>query len=272
MARGMEFGTCRLCGDETMLSYEHVPPRVTFNKGTYVEKDFREFIGPGSRDWDEPPDGRGKQIQGGNGGKWLCRKCNSFLGREYVSDYSTMVLALGKGTLNEDHEIVLTGIRLKRVFKQIIGMFCAVNPVGPKWPAVVRFVRELDEPRLPECLRVFMFTCYGPTFHLYPFQSIVKGKTGSAAVSEITHPPVGFQLVDADRWESNPLMVEITAWQDFALDDAVESISFSLPSLPVFSPMLNDFRTQKEMRDCRQQNESRQTLKSMGWWFPRDPP
>lgn len=268
VARKMEFGQCRLCGDETLLSYEHVPPRVTFNRGTYVEKDIKDFIGPGSRDWDEPPDRRGKQIQGGNGGKWLCPPCNSFLGREYVPEYSNMVRRLVEGVPNEDDEIVLEGIRLKRVFKQVIGMFCAINASGPEWPNVVRFVREPEEPRLPDGLRVFIFTCYGPSIHLYGFQGVVKARTGTAMVSEITHPPMGFHLVHADPWEPNPKMAEITSWQKFALDEPVKSVSFTLPSLPVFSPMPNDFRTPDEMRETRSENESRQALRSMGWWIP----
>ena len=41
----MEFGTCRLCGKETDLSFEHVPPRVAFNrKTTYLSVEFDDFI------------------------------------------------------------------------------------------------------------------------------------------------------------------------------------------------------------------------------------
>jgi hypothetical protein len=81
---------------------------------------------------------------------------------------------------------------------------------------------------------------------------------------------MGFHLVHAGAWEPDRRMAEITAWQEFKLDDPVKSISFVLPSLPVFSPMPNDFRTPEEMGRCRADNESRANLKAMGWWLPGD--
>lgn len=41
----MESGICRLCGKDTSLSYEHVPPKVAFNKNTkFVSVDFEEYV------------------------------------------------------------------------------------------------------------------------------------------------------------------------------------------------------------------------------------
>ncbi len=41
----MTKGVCRLCGQNTDLSFEHVPPRTTFNKDTkYTSVDFEDYI------------------------------------------------------------------------------------------------------------------------------------------------------------------------------------------------------------------------------------
>lgn len=41
----MILGICRLCGKDTLLSYEHVPPKVAFNKNTkFVSVDFSEYL------------------------------------------------------------------------------------------------------------------------------------------------------------------------------------------------------------------------------------
>lgn len=269
MARGKPFGTCRLCGEEDLLSFEHVPPRVTFNASKVVEKSFQEYIGPGSRDWDEPPDGRGKQRQRGNGGHWLCRACNSFLGREYVPYYAEFVHEIVRGS-SDGTDLVKITVCIKRVLKQIVAMFCAINKGGPEWPAVVRFARDPACSELPEKYRLFFFRCRGPSIHLYGFQAWLDLKrpgSGATMISEITHTPMGFHLLYGHGGEHNPRMVEITDWVKHSIDDLHE-IGLVAPVLPAYSPMFNDFRTPREMRRDRRSNESHAALRGMGWWLP----
>ena len=41
----MTKGICHLCGKNTNLSFEHVPPKVAFNKNTkYVSVEFEDYI------------------------------------------------------------------------------------------------------------------------------------------------------------------------------------------------------------------------------------
>lgn len=81
----MQRGNCRLCTKFGQLTYEHVPPRVTFNKHTrFKSVPFMDYI-------KEPnpleSKFKGKTEQGGIGYYSLCSTCNSFLGRTYVTDY-----------------------------------------------------------------------------------------------------------------------------------------------------------------------------------------
>jgi hypothetical protein len=239
---------------------------------TVIEKNFTDYVGPGStKDWDAPPDGRGPQLQGGNGGCWLCRRCNSFLGRSYVRHYSHFVRELTREKPAKDGTVQVRRVCLKRVLKQIIAMFCAINPGGPDWPGVVAFVRDPAVDTLPSGLRVFMFRCRGPYCRLVGFQGWADLKRpggGVTMISEVAHPPMGFHLLDGHRVPHDPRMVEITDWTQYGLDDLYE-IGLSLPVLPLFSPMFNDFRTPIEMRRDRQHNQSFATLKALGWWLPR---
>ncbi len=265
----MKFGTCRLCGEENLLSFEHVPPRVTFNDMTVVEKDFTDYIGPGSQDWDLPADARGRQQQGGNGGHWLCRDCNSYLGREFVPHYADFVHQVVEGK-PDDQGVVQVKACIKRFMKQVMGMFCAANAGGPEWPDVVRFVREEDCCQLPKKYRIFMFRCWGPSIHIYGFQAWLDLKRpgrGPTMISEITHTPMGFHLLYGHEGAHNPRMIEVTDWLQYGIND-VYDLGLVVPVLPTFSPMFNDFRTPDEMRQDRVYNESCTNLKDMGWWMP----
>jgi hypothetical protein len=261
---------CRLCGRVGALSFEHVPPRVTFNDSTVIEKDFLSYMGPKGRDWAEPPDGRGRQMQRGNGGRWLCRDCNSFLGREYVPHYATLVRGLVGGKRSSDGVVEVRAC-VKRFLKQVAAMFVAINGGGPDWPAFARFVREPSQHALPSGYRFFMFHCWGPSIHLYGFQhqitGIGRGPTKLLTVSEITHPPMGFHLVHDHSGEHDSRMLEITDWARYGLDDLC-TVAARLVGLPVFSPMFNDFRTPDEMRRGAAQAEARVRLRERGWWLP----
>ena len=82
-------GICRLCGHKTNLSFEHVPPKVTNNKNTrYTSLSLEEYFKS-----ENPLElkSKGKIKQGGIGYNSFCRKCNSFLGTNYVPAYEKWV-------------------------------------------------------------------------------------------------------------------------------------------------------------------------------------
>lgn len=74
-------GTCRICGTEDELSFEHVPPRAAFNNHRIFEADIDALRtgkwSPGERIED------GKYKQRGAGAHTLCGRCNSITGHWY---------------------------------------------------------------------------------------------------------------------------------------------------------------------------------------------
>jgi len=89
MPKEKQIGLCRICGQEKELSYEHVPPRVAFNKNTRHVSVSMEAYAKVDNPLEYSP--KGKILQGGIGYYSLCRECNSFLGRMYVPAYEKWV-------------------------------------------------------------------------------------------------------------------------------------------------------------------------------------
>jgi hypothetical protein len=86
--RSSVFGTCRLCSEDTDLSFAHVPPERAFN-GTKAR-------GFGIDDWlkDEGklPETGGQISQRGLGAYTLCAPCNNKTGAWYAVEYVQWVV------------------------------------------------------------------------------------------------------------------------------------------------------------------------------------
>lgn len=90
----LHIGQCRICGMNTKLTFEHIPPRTSFNKHT-----VRTFKGG-----DLTKVVKGKSIQSkinqkGSGDYYLCAKCNNNTGDWYVPGYDRIVKGLGMSVL-----------------------------------------------------------------------------------------------------------------------------------------------------------------------------
>jgi len=82
-------GICRLCGKNTSLTFEHVPPQSAYNKHTkYYKQSIEEMM---KVDNLLNHKFKGKLYQGGIGYHSLCNDCNNFLGTHYVNSYKDWV-------------------------------------------------------------------------------------------------------------------------------------------------------------------------------------
>lgn len=131
-----EYGTCHICGKESELSFEHIPPKVAFNCNRtkmYAGDVIREHImNPDSLPWEYSEE---KYIshQQGSGYYSLCKSCNNYTGRWYVPEYGKFA-ATCLNMLSEVNPSVnsMIGFKCKEfrplpVFKEIMAMFCSVN-------------------------------------------------------------------------------------------------------------------------------------------------
>lgn len=94
MANKEKFGVCHICGQYKKLSYEHIPPKGSFNplhQRLYTLDALANVPPPRNL---PPWDTSGlqyKSFQKGTGGFTLCEDCNSFTGSKYGEAYSDIV-------------------------------------------------------------------------------------------------------------------------------------------------------------------------------------
>jgi len=230
-------GICRLCGEESLLSYEHVPPRVAFNKHTrFVSVDFDEYI-QAKNALKDPP--KGKSRQGGIGYNSFCKKCNSFLGSNYVNAYKDWATG-GVQLLNKEQEYGLHGYTIKnieplKVLKHIISMFLAINGEWflKSFLDLVSFVSSAENTELPDRYRVFMYITRAERFRYMQFVAQRDIKTGTITkCTEIAFPPYGYVLT-FDYDGTIPFLNEITNFKKFSLDTKAHSKWRHTSCLPI---------------------------------------
>ena len=133
MARKTRFGKCKLCGKKARLSFEHVPPRCTFNDKSVKLISGDKMLGNDDRMPWELKDLKGVIQQKGKGGYYLCEQCNNTSGSWYIPFYEEFI----KGILyvlqkNDLTDAPAVGVHISKfrplpIIKQILLMFCDIN-------------------------------------------------------------------------------------------------------------------------------------------------
>lgn len=125
------YGRCALCGKEDKLTFEHIPPRSSFNEGHYRCYSGIDILTDNSRlPWEL--DGRKNSIQQkGAGGYTLCQPCNNLTGALYGNAYMEMAhagaLALRDAQGKEPAAIGFYDMYVARFAKQVLSFFCSIN-------------------------------------------------------------------------------------------------------------------------------------------------
>lgn len=115
-----EFGKCSICGKETWLSVDHIPPKCCGNNSdtyyiTYVLKKSEKFSG-----------NEIKPVHSQNGLKFvnICHACNNNMGSKYdthLQKFRNVILSLIQKTQCNDKFV------LENVCKSVIGHFLAAS-------------------------------------------------------------------------------------------------------------------------------------------------
>lgn len=252
--RKMQIGVCRLCKKNTELSFEHIPPKVAFNKSTkYRTVPFVEYM-QNSHKPDYKPSG--KILQGGMGEFCLCRNCNSFLGSNYVPSYYRMAL-IGKHLLQsyKAERFHFTGLELSplKLLKQVLSMFVCINTpeFTNTYPDLLAFIKNPEEKALNERFRVYMYLNNVGKTRTIPWMIVTN--RGRGFISEITFPPLGFVL-SIDNENTIPELTEITHFKNVRLDYCGK-VHFKMNVLPTFEPIAADYRTQEEIEQTIRESQ-----------------
>lgn len=251
------FGKCALCGKECELTFEHIPPRAAFNDKPVKGVSGEKFIGLNRNPW-EIEDLQYINLQRGYGKYSLCQECNNNTGSWYGDEYLLMVRA-AYSLLAMSKEKPVYGIIIKechplRLIKQVLSMFCSINPLPDKRMEPLRsFVLNKNATGLdPTKYKVCMYFTDSSLLKLNGLSVIGHiSETGcnAMAISEITAFPLGFLLYfdPKNGWEYNG--IDITSFGQAEYDDKTE-VTIPFIKLEVNSWISGDFRTKDEIIQC----------------------
>lgn len=247
-----QFGVCHICGQYKKLSYEHIPPKGSFNPLHQRLCTVDELLNaPPTRNL-PPWDTSGLQytpFQRGTGFFTLCEDCNSFTGAKYGGAYSDIIRGIGQELMKIPKEerkhgltIHIENVNLLAFFKQIISMFCSINPIE-----IGKQFRDflLDENSTAfnyKEYRVFMFLHTGKVMRFVPFQVQANIRTGNTSFfSEISTFPVGFILYDLSAETKQFYGCDITSFSLCPYGNN-QKAEMPIPFLSCNTPFGLDFR------------------------------
>ncbi len=247
-----EHGRCRLCGEVKTLSFEHIPPRSSFNKNTvYHISSFKDSLE--SDDFLNPKT-KGKTKQGGSGNNSLCIDCNNFLGRTYVDSYNGWVhvgIDRLKIYTNSPISFVIQDFEPLKVLKQIFSMFISMEDEDcyDRHKNLCDYVRDPNSNKLPEKYHILTYlNDIGNTFYIPPM-SYGNIKTRLFVFcSELIFSPFGYVFTIGNK---NPIdrLTDITSFNRYKIEDRVSIIFRNLYKLPKHVPIPLDYRTEEEIKN-----------------------
>lgn len=257
-------GKCKLCGKNKEMTFEHVPPRVAFNKTTkHKSISMDDFSHIESLESFNP---KGKILQGGIGYYALCKDCNSFLGRQYVKSYENWVKSgyevFSIGNSNYYKYIAMNQTPLK-ILKQIVSMFIVINDEFfiEAYPELVNFVNNPNSNLLPDKFKVFLYLNNEGQYRYCKFSTISTPEVGILNCSELTFPPFGYVMTFDFEGEISR-MLNITDFKNFS-PEINGNVGLGLFKLPTYLPFLPlDYRKAEKINsDIKVGNEIKKRMK-----------
>lgn len=243
------WGICHICGTETQLTYEHVPPRAAFNDKPIVLANVEKIFSTDDiADLDMP---KGRKNQRGAGAYTLCSTCNNISGGWYGSDFVDWTyqgLILSEQARQAPSLYYIFRIFPLRVIKQIICMFFSAN--GERFQEIhqnlVRLVLNRLENGLDPQIRIYTFLNISGRFR----QTGVTGigdifSRENKVFSEIASFPLGY-VMTINSPPPDSRLVDITFFSDYRFNDW-KDVSLRLPVLPVYTAFPGDYRPREDI-------------------------
>ena len=235
MGKKTVLGLCHVCGAYAALSREHVPPRTTPNKNTYIELTFDQATRVGPEDVPKGP-----KRQGGVWFHTLCGRCNNTFGRWYVPELNRWYWGgdyLLRRVLGDAAAFSARNVYPLRIIKAVVAMFFSVNPERfrstPTGAALARLLLDQHAKGLPEGVRFYTYFNHTGQLRYLPILHSMNVITGKVYhVSEITYPPFGFVMA-LDSESPDPRLFDASHFADFDYEE-LATVDVALAALPTF--------------------------------------
>ncbi|WEV74240.1 hypothetical protein OZX74_01355 [Bifidobacterium sp. ESL0798] len=235
-------GECHVCGQNKLLSFEHIPPQSVGNRHKVLVYSGEEAIEAGSFGTGNVGGLKYRQQQRGLGFQTLCRDCNSYLGNHYVRPFDKFLLASVYGIRNPDRHLIaidhehrlcqMTASSLQALAfsKQVVSNFCTVTTPGGMSDCR-DYLLNCEDNRFPERYRLHMYLLpdlTGPSIFSDWITVIYKDRQ-YLTFAVVAFPPFGFILCDLDYSDAIPDKAgDVTDLTRTRWSDAV-SAQFTLP-------------------------------------------
>lgn len=255
-------GNCHICGKRCKLSFEHIPPKATFNSEPANLISIETYLGEDNKvnlPW-ETKGLRYKQFQGGKGFYSLCSECNNLTGEWYGKYYADFIMSIHNGLRKQNTQnVVGAKITLNlnpiAVLKQIISMFCSLNPdsIGEEFRDFLLDVNnhEFDKNKYKVCV----YLQKGPLERYCPISSTVNLVNHHATtVSEISTYPLGFTLYFLEGKEDAFYGCDITCFADYNYNESA-ILELTLPLYEINTAFPIDYRSKSEIIKTRIKNQ-----------------
>lgn len=266
MSRNKVYGKCRICGKEGKLTFEHIPPRATFNKQSARVVKLMDLIKAENEDdaypW-ELDQAAYTISQRGLGEYCLCEKCNNDTGAWYGVHYKRFIDALMFVYINmkkQNKDVIsveLKDMRPLPIIKQIFAMFCDINhALADNDTSIREFLLNKESNVIDrKKYRLFMYVMKGDFEKTVGFTAQIRlGQPLPLMLSEIATIPVGFILYKdlPNDFETN--LTEITSFLDCDYS-SIRNIQMPITALEVNSWIPGDFRSKKEIAETIEQSK-----------------
>lgn len=204
MAR-KHFGVCRICGDYTKLSFEHIPPRKAFNDNRVTFETIHDTFSKKSR-----------TSQRGMGDYSLCESCNNNTGSWYGAAFVKWTQQgfewLDKIGGSSDLSLPFHLMPLN-VLKQILVMMLAMSTSKRlnHLEEVRRFVLNKEQRYLPPYLKVFTYFNLSGKPRYVSDVAVMRVDLGEVVFvdAEVALPPFGYVIASSEKSKSLPSMLDL---------------------------------------------------------------
>ena len=241
-------GICHLCGTYTELTFEHVPPRNSFNDRPLVTKVIEDVLRAESLE--ELKGARVRRQPRGAGAYTLCAPCNNKTGAWYGKAYADWVhkaLTISEYAKTAPSLYQTFQIFPLRVIKQIACMFFSANRSSfqIKQEETVRFVLNKERKYLEPRFRIYTYFNRSPMSRQAAVTGQLRLGQSLRVYSEISFPPLGY-ILSLSGPAPHTKLCDISFFSKYDYNTWTD-ISLNIPVLTVASPMPGDFRSEGEL-------------------------
>ncbi len=236
-------GTCRLCGDPSKLTKEHIPAAGAFKGMPYRVDVLRgDVILNG---------GRPIRFQRGYHSRVFCDDCNRRTGSWYGDEFARwsrwgLSILDGLRQPSPPAPTIFTGHPL-RIVKQILSTMVASSPgLVDRRPDIAEFVLSREQTRPLGWIRLKTFLCPTRTGRITGIAVAVKAGGQPHILVEFALRPFGYVLTLAGE-PLDPRPVDISWFTACHYDERCPVAFAELPILPTHEVYPGDYRTRAEI-------------------------